>query len=88
MNPGNLNYILQTPILDPSSDEAWNRFKVSSYEPVRSEHVKKLRRGRHYGRTKRSSDKDDDINETHDDHDEKKIKERAAVYPKHSKNPG
>ena len=78
------------------SDDAWNRFKVASYEPtvsVRPDHVKKLRRGRKYGRGRgrvkreeRSGESEDDIYEDEDfeDTDDGKIiKERSAVYPKH-----
>ena len=70
---------------------------MASYEPtvsVRPDHVKKLRRGRKFGRgrgrVKREevSDESDgdlyeDMDEVFEDNDEKIIKERSAVYPKH-----
>ena len=57
---------MQTPVIGPISDEAWNSFKVASYEPsvsVRPDHVKKLRRARKYGRNKVKRDIQDDIEE-------------------------
>ena len=57
---------MQTPVIGPVSDEAWNNFKVSSYEPsvsVRPDHVKKLRRARKYGRSKVKRDIQEDIEE-------------------------
>ena len=70
---------------------------MASYEPtvsLRPDHVKKLRRGRKFGRgrsrVKRAegSDEDEedlyeDMDEVFEDSDEKIIEERSAVYPKH-----
>lgn len=65
---------------------------MSSYEPVRSDHVKKLGQGRNW-RSKRDThddnEQDEALNETEDpDDDGKTIKERSAVYPKQHEKSG
>ena len=70
---------------------------MASYEPtvsLRPDHVKKLRRGRKFGRGRsrvkrdKGSDEDEedlyeDMDEVFEDSKEKIIEERSAVYPKH-----
>ena len=70
---------------------------MASYEPtvsVRPDHVKKLRRGRKFGRGRGRVKRDEgaeeaegdlyeDMEDVYEDSDEKIIEERSAVYSKH-----